>query len=151
LTRILSERTQAPKGARGKGAPSRVFISDMVLECSIGIHPHEHDKPQRVRINVDLWVGENPAPIDDDIVNVVSYEDIVREIETTLGRGHINLIETAAERIAELCLADRRVILVRVRFEKLDVFTNVASAGVEIERGRAESSSAGAFQVVPAP
>ena len=151
MTRILSEPTEAPAGAQGKGAPCRVFISDMVLECSIGIHPHEHDKPQRVRINVDLWVGENPAPIDDDIVNVVSYEDIVTGIEATLGRGHVNLIETAVERIAELCLEDRRVIHVRVRFEKLDVFTNVASAGVEIERGRAESSPAGTFQVVPAP
>ncbi len=151
MTRILAEQTSAPGGAQGKRAPSRVFISDMVLECSIGIHPHEHDKPQRVRINVDLWIGENPTPIDDDIVNVVSYEDIVSGIESYLGRGHINLIETAAERVAELCLADSRVIKVRVRFEKLDVFSNVASAGVEIECGRGEASPAGTFQVVPAP
>ena len=151
MTRILAERTSAPDGAQGKGAPCRVFISDMVLECSIGIHPHEHDKPQRVRINVDLWVGETPAPLDDDIVNVVSYEDIVSGIESTLGRGHINLIETAAGRIAELCLADRRVIKVRVRVEKLDVFSNVASAGVEIECGRGEAAAADTFRVVPAP
>ena len=151
MTRIHAERTSAPEGTQGKGALSRVFISDMVLGCSIGIHPHEHDKPQRVRINVDLWIEENPTPIDDDIVNVVSYEDIVSGIESYLGRGHINLIETAAEGIAELCLADRRVIKVRVRFEKLDVFSNVASAGVEIERGRGEASAAGSFQVVPAP
>ena len=83
MTRILAERTSAPDGAQGKGAPCRVFISDMVLECSIGIHPHEHDKPQRVRINVDLWIGETPAPLDDDIVNVVSYEDMTaRPAET---------------------------------------------------------------------
>lgn len=149
MTRILSEPTQAPEGAQGKGAPSRVFISDMVIECSIGIHPHEHDKSQRVRINVDLWVEQSPKPIDDDIANVVSYEDIVSGIETTLAEGHINLIETAAERVAGLCLADRRVIKTRVRFEKLDVFSNVVSAGVEIERGRGEGSPQGTFQVVP--
>ena len=151
MTRILPELTQAPEGAQGKGVPCRVFISDMVLECSIGIHPHEQDEPQRVRINADLWVEESPAPIDDDIVNVVSYEDIVTGIESYLGGGHINLIETAVEGIAELCLADRRVIRVRVKFEKLDVFTNVASAGVEIERGRGVTPAAGTFQVVPAP
>ena len=151
MTRIHAERTSAPEGAQGKRVLSRVFISDMVLECSIGIHPHEHDKPQRVRINVDLWIEESSTPIDDDIVNVVSYEDIVSGIESTLGRGHINLIETAAERVAELCLADPRVVKVRVRIEKLDVFSNVASVGVEIECGRGEESPADAFQVVPAP
>ena len=100
---------------------------------------------------MDLWIGESRTPIDDDIANVVSYEDIVSGIESYLGQGHINLIETAAERIAELCLADRRVVKVRVRFEKLDVFSNVASAGVEIECGRGEASPADTFQVVPAP
>ena len=128
-----------------------MFISDMVLDCSIGVHAHERDAPQRVRINVDLWIEENPTPIDDDIVNVVSYEDIVSGIESYLGRGHINLIETAAEGIAELCLENRRVVRARVRFEKLDVFSNVAGVGVEFERVRGEASPAGALQVVPVP
>ena len=52
---------------------------------------------------------------------------------------HINLVETLAEAIADLCLAHRRVIEVRVMIEKLDVEPG-ASVGVEIERRRGEAS-----------
>ena len=33
-----------------------VFLRDMVLQASIGVHPPEHEATQRVRINVDLGV-----------------------------------------------------------------------------------------------
>ena len=50
--------------------------------------------------------------------------------------GHVRLVETLAERIAEACLSDPRVHLARVRVEKLDIFADAASAGVVIERRR---------------
>ncbi|MHA1598894.1 MAG: dihydroneopterin aldolase, partial [Alphaproteobacteria bacterium] len=43
-------------------------------------------------------------------------------------------VETLAEDIAAMCLDDARVRSARVRVEKLDVFVEVASVGVEIER-----------------
>ena len=49
-------------------------------------------------------------------------------------RGHINLVETLAEKIAVLCLANGRVRSVRVRVEKLDIVPDAQSVGVEIER-----------------
>jgi dihydroneopterin aldolase len=49
---------------------------------------------------------------------------------------HLHLIETLADRIAELCLADARVVEVAVRVEKLDVFADCVSVGVEIARSR---------------
>ena len=150
LTRILAERLTTPENARRKVSLCRVFVRDLVVSCSIGVHAHEHDAPQRVRVNVDLWAEESPSPVDDDIANVVSYEDIVTGIETLLGKGHINLVETAAEGIAALCLKDRRVVKVRVRVEKLDVFDNTASVGVEIERGRSAAPPPGTVQAVPA-
>ena len=47
---------------------------------------------------------------------------------------HINLVETLAEDIARVCLTHAQVRSVRVRVEKLDVFEDVSSVGVEIER-----------------
>ena len=55
--------------------------------------------------------------------------------------GHVRLVETLAERIAEACLADRRVHLARVRVEKLDIFADATSAGVEIERRQRDLST----------
>ena len=111
-----------------------VFIHDMVIDCSIGIYTHEKEHEQRVRINLDLAVGEGDHLINDDIRNVISYEDMAKGVEAIIAAGHINLVETLAENIAEMCLQDKRVFSARVRVEKLDIIANAESVGVEIER-----------------
>ncbi|OYV83317.1 MAG: diguanylate cyclase, partial [Acidiphilium sp. 21-68-69] len=110
----------------------RMFVRDMVLEAHIGVHAHEFGRTQRVRINLDLAVREEhdgPAAQmsrggvgRDDLARVVDYERIVLGARAAVAAGHVQLVETLAERLAELCLADARVVLVRVRVEKLDVF-----------------------------
>ena len=117
----------------------RVFVRDLVLPCAIGIYGYEHDAPQRVRINVELMVLEEASNLQDRIENVVSYEHIVDGVRTITGESHINLVETLAERIAGLCLADERVARVRVGVEKLDIYQEAASVGVEIERVQGDS------------
>jgi len=127
-----------PRGGVG-AAPAAygMFVRNLVVPCRIGVHPHERELAQRVRINVDLAVAEGFTAAGDDIAGVVSYEDIVFGIKRIIAGGHINLVETLAERVAELCLSDPRVFRARVRVEKLDVFKEAESVGVEIERTRA--------------
>ena len=112
----------------------RIFVRDLVLTGLIGVHSHEQDQPQRIQFNVDLLSEDGCITADDKIANVVSYEDIVSGIKNLLARGHVGLVETLAEEIANMCLSDRRVRMVRVRVEKLDVFDEAASVGIEIER-----------------
>ena len=90
---------------------------------------------QRIRINMDLTV-RGPAPAKDSIREVVSYEHLVVGVREMVTVQHLHLIETLADRIADLCLADARVLGVTVRVEKLDVFADCASVGVEIARSR---------------
>lgn len=111
-----------------------VFLRDLVLEASIGVHPHEHGARQRVRINVDLGVAESAGPATDRLEHVVDYEAVANRVREVAMARHINLVETLAERIASVCLVDERVVLARIRVEKLDVFKDVASVGVEVER-----------------
>lgn len=113
-----------------------VFIRDLILNCYMGIYEHEKNNPQKIRINVDLSVVENSGNLDDDINNVVCYEKIVTSIETIVKSGHVNLVETLAENIAELTLQDQRVSCVSVRVEKLEAIKNTTSVGIEIERHR---------------
>ena len=127
---------RGPAASRsGRKAEQRVFIRDLVLTCRIGVHQHERLANQRVRINLDMSV-ENPGIIDDDLERVVCYGEIMTGIRHVVGSGHVNLVETLAERIAAMCLEDRRVVSARVRIEKLDVFPEAESVGVEIERFR---------------
>ena len=111
-----------------------VFIRDLILTCLIGVHKHEQKKPQRIRVNLDLAVTEQSVISTDRLADVVCYEDVADEIRSIVNNGHVNLVETLAEKIASKCLEDRRIKATRVRIEKLDVFKDAASAGVEIER-----------------
>jgi 7,8-dihydroneopterin aldolase/epimerase/oxygenase len=111
-----------------------VFVRDLVLPCDIGVHPHEKGRPQRVRVNLDLAVTDDGTALADRLENVVCYEDVVTRIRAITADGHINLVETLAERIAQTCLQHPACHTARVRVEKLDVFEDVESVGVEIER-----------------
>ena len=113
-----------------------LLIRDLVVPCRIGVHEHERHGTQRVRINVRAKVMGDEGPIEDSIANVVSYETIVDGIRAIIAGGHINLVETLADRIVELCLANRRVHGVWVRVEKLDLYPDAAGVGVEVERSR---------------
>ena len=112
-----------------------VFLRDMTMLAAIGVYPHEQNTAQRVRLNIDLAVLED-GPTDDRFSRVVDYEAIVIALRRIVNAGHIVLVETLAERIALACLTDERVLRARVRVEKLDVFTDMASVGVEVERRR---------------
>lgn len=118
-----------------------VFVRDVVLTASIGVYPHEHRDRQRIRINVDLAVDDETALAGgivgpDELHRVVNYEKIIIAVRAIVGAGHVRLVETMAERIAEACLLDTRVSTVRIRVEKLDIFDDAVSAGVEVERRR---------------
>lgn len=123
----------------GPDAIRRVYVTDLVAGCFLGIHSHEKGSRQRVRVNLDLAVHDDGPPLEDDIRQVVCYEDVADGVRRLLAGPHVNLVETLAENIAALCLEDMRVLSVRVRVEKLDVFEDAASAGVEIERTRRDA------------
>nr|WP_321984488.1 dihydroneopterin aldolase [uncultured Lichenicoccus sp.] len=114
----------------------RVFLRDMLVNAAIGVHPHEQGVTQRVRVNVDFGVEDEPGlPVGrDDLSRTVSYERVVTLVRRIITDGHVRLVETLAERIAAGVLADARIRVVRVRVEKLDVFEEIAAVGVEIER-----------------
>ena len=112
----------------------RIIVRDLLLKCRIGIYEHERLAPQRVRINVDLAVAETVAGADDDIANVYNYEEVINGTKEVIAQRHIDLVETLAEEIAAHCLRDSRVREARVRVEKLDVYAEAESVGIEIVR-----------------
>jgi len=128
------ETVLPPKTLRSAAPLYRVLIRDLVLSASIGVHLHEKHMPQRVRINVELDVKAAAARLDDDLNNVVCYDELIQAIHKLSEGPHIHLAETFAERILELCLADERVRRVSVTVEKLDVYANAAAVGVTMVR-----------------
>ena len=70
----------------------------------------------------------------DRLETVLSYEDVANAIRAIVAEGHVHLIETLAERVAAVCLSDSRVSKVLVRIEKPDIFADIATVEIEIER-----------------
>ena len=132
--RVLAAHPAAPGFVREPGRLDCLLIKDLTLLARIGIYPQERE-PQRVRINAEVEILGDPRPIGDDIAKVISYEDLIARIKDLIGAGHINLVETLAARIADICLDDPRAVRALIRVEKLDIEPG-AAVGIEIERVR---------------
>ena len=64
-------------------------------------------------------------------------DTVIAAIRTLVAAGHVNLVETLAERVAAQCLAQQGVLWTKVRVEKLDIAPDAAAVGVEIFRKNA--------------
>lgn len=113
----------------------KVFVRDFVVDCAIGIHEHEKAARQRVAINIDLYLRPQ-RPAGDDISRVLDYDRIRAAIRTFVDSRHINLQETLAEHVVELCFDFDEVIAVRASTAKLDVYADAAAVGYEMFRVR---------------
>lgn len=137
IHRLPAEPSPVRERSPGEGDGFyRMYVRDLVLLCNIGAYPEERHRRQRVRFNIDMRVVAPVGPIEDDLTKVLSYDKVVSNIRALVDRGHINLVETLAERVAESCLADPRVADIRVRVEKLDIEPAASGIGIEIERRR---------------
>jgi 7,8-dihydroneopterin aldolase/epimerase/oxygenase len=117
----------------------KVRVRDLVLPARIGVWSEERDITQKVRISVELSVKPKAAHLD-DLSAVISYDFIIDGIKAIVGKGHILLTETLAERIAGHCLSDARAVQVRVIVEKLDRIPG-AALGCEIVRHQPASET----------
>ena len=133
--REVREQLARPR-AEARGTTHRLFVRDLELDGHLGVRAHEQGRTQRVRINLELTVRDPAEPLADRYKDVVCYDEVVSAVRRLVAAGHVNLVETLAERIAALCLEDPRVEAARVRVEKLDVYPDAAGVGVEIERFR---------------
>jgi dihydroneopterin aldolase len=115
-----------------------VIVRGFVLMCSIGIRRAERDRPQRVRVSVELTAGPEATFPGEDRRRVLNYEHVIATIRRIAGSGHIDLCEGFAQRICDACFADPRVAHMRVTVEKLDVFPETEGVGAVLERSRPE-------------
>ena len=119
-------------------APERytVVVRNLVLISSIGIRRAERERPQRVRVSVELTATTDAGIPRDERRRVINYEKIVAAIRQIAHSGHIDLCEGFAARICDACFADPRVAHIRVEVEKLDIFADAEAVGAIIERNR---------------
>ena len=121
--------------AGARTAMTKVFVTGLKVQAEIGVYRHEIGRVQPLVIDVELDV---PSAGAQRLSETLNYETILAAAREIADGGHIELVETFAERLAQACLADPRVTRARVRVEKpLALAPDAVAAGVEltVERG----------------
>lgn len=114
----------------GRVTQTRVFVTGLRIEAEIGVYAHERGRAQPLIVDVELDLAVAGA---ERLADTVNYEHVARHAQQIAAEGHINLVETFAERLAMACLEDPRVSRAKVRVDKPQALAPAASgAGVEI-------------------
>ena len=124
-----------PAAGEIRPAMTKVFVTGVRLQAEIGVYRHEIGKRQPLQIDVELDV---PSAGAGRLADTINYETILKAARAIADGGHIELVETFADRLARACMADPRVTRARVRVEKpLALAPDAVAAGAEIvlERG----------------
>jgi len=123
---------------KGPQPPStRIFVRGLLVQASIGVHPHEHEETQPVIIDVELDMGDMALPEEDRLHETLDYATVAENAESIALEAHVQLVETLAGRIADWSLAvDPRVMACAVRIAKPQALLKADAAGVEVIRRR---------------
>ena len=114
----------------------KILVRDLVLKISVGIHDFEKKKKQRVKFNLDINTDPGLVPDDNNLNSIINYEDVIKNIKKITNKKHYLLLETLAEKIFLKLFENIRVKKVKLRIEKLDIFKNTSSVGIEIEKSK---------------
>ena len=111
----------------------RLFLRQHELRVDIGVHDFEKQAPQRLLVNVELYVPlAASTPQRDHLSEVVDYDFVRETIAQRVAQGHIELQETLADDLLRALLAHPGVRAARVSTEKPDVYPDCAGVGVEV-------------------
>ena len=99
-----------------------IVVDDLRLDLFIGVHEHEKQARQQVSITIYMFMRDAGPSGSDDLADHVSYADVVAKLkERAKSTRHTNLVETLAEEVADMGLADARVESVVVDVRKTQI------------------------------
>lgn len=114
----------------------KIYVRDLSLRCIIGIYPDERKNRQDVLVNLMLEGPFSEAARTDNIEHTANYKTITKQIIQLVEDSEFFLVETLAEKISEVCLADPRVMRATVTLDKPGALRFARSVAVEIVRER---------------
>lgn len=111
-----------------------VSIRDLRVSAVIGVYDWERETERTLLFAVDMAADVVQAAASDDLADALDYSAVAQTVRTVVTGGKFQLIETAAERVAERLRAEYRLSWVRVEVAK-PLIDEGYTAVVTIERG----------------
>ena len=92
------------------------------IECFAhhGVFDFERREGQVFVVDLVLGIDTRPAASSDALADTVDYGSLTADVKAAVERDPVDLIETVAQRIADVCLTDSRVEWARVTLHKPD-------------------------------
>jgi len=115
----------------------RIFVTDLRVDAIVGIWDWERAMTQSVSIDLEMAWDIRPAVAVDDIGATLDYRAVAKCVTAFVEESRFKLIETMAERIAELIQQEFGVTWLRVSIRKPSAVRGSRDVGVRIERGTA--------------
>ncbi len=112
-----------------------VYITGLKTETVIGVYDWERDIRQTVVLDIEKAVNAETAGATDDVVDALDYAAVSERVLEYVHASHYKLIETLAERVAELVMNEFGVPWLQLRLSKPGAVKAADDVGVVIERG----------------
>ncbi|HSX87009.1 MAG TPA: dihydroneopterin aldolase [Pseudomonas sp.] len=113
-----------------------VFIEGLEVDTVIGAYDWERTIRQCLRLDLALGWDNRPAAAGDDLSKALDYASVSTRIQAFASESQFILVETFAERLAELLMREFQIPWLRLKLTKPGAVPAASGGvGVEIERG----------------
>ena len=114
----------------------KVFIEGLEIETLIGIYDWERRIRQTLVFDIEMAFDNRIPAASDDIALTLNYKDVSKRLIDYVGQSGFGLVETLAERCAEIILSEFNGSQVRLKLSKPGAVRGARAVGVIIERGK---------------
>ena len=112
-----------------------IYINDLRIDTVIGVFDWERRVRQRVILDLEMGADIRRAAASDRLEDTLNYKAVAKRLIEFVGHSEFQLVETLAERIAELVMQEFNVPWLRLRLNKQGAVRGARDVGVIIERG----------------
>lgn len=112
-----------------------IYINDLRIETVIGIFDWERKIKQTVILDIEMAADCRKAAENDSVDDTVNYKSVAKRLIAFIGDSEYQLVETLAERCAEIVVNEFQVPWVKLRINKQGALRGARDVGVIIERG----------------
>lgn len=113
-----------------------IFLSDLRIEAIIGINEWEQRIRQTVKVDLEMGADIRKAAASDAIEDTLNYKAVAKRVIAFVEGSRFKLVETLAERIAEMLLDEFKIPWIKVVLNKPGAVRGSKGVGVVIERSR---------------
>lgn len=115
-----------------------IYLKDLRIDTVIGVYDWERKTRQTVILDIEMAADIKQAAVSDNIEDTLNYKAVAKRIIAFVSDSRFELVETLAEKTAEIIINEFSVPWVKLQVNKQGAVRGVRDVGVIIERGRRE-------------